>query len=106
MVAELNSQTFEKFLGSTDKYVLVDVWASWCGPCSMFGPIIEEVANEHSDKIAVGKLNVDENTAIAQRYSVMSIPTVLVFDNGRVVNRIIGAFPKEKFVEKIKEYLV
>jgi len=105
MSKELNDQNFESFLGSTDKYVLVDVWAEWCGPCSFFGPIIEEVANEHKEYIEVGKLDVDAFPQIAQKYSVMSIPTVIIFDNGRVVDRIVGAYPKDKFVEKIKKYL-
>jgi len=105
MSKELNDQNFDFFLGSTDKYVLVDVWAEWCGPCSFFGPIIEEVANEHKEHIEVGKLDVDAFPLIAQKYSVMSIPTVIVFDNGRVVDRIVGAYPKDKFVEKIKKYL-
>lgn len=105
MSIELTNDNFEKFLGSTDKYVLVDVWAEWCGPCSFFGPIIDEIAEEHSQHIEVGKLNVDAFPQIAQKYSVMSIPTVIVFDNGRVVDKIIGAYPKDKFVEKIKNYL-
>lgn len=105
MSKELNDQNFDQFLGSTDKYVLVDVWAEWCGPCSFFGPIIEEVAAEHQQSIEVGKLNVEDFPNIAQKFSIMSIPTVIVFDNGLMVDKIVGAYSKDKFVEKIKRYL-
>lgn len=102
---ELNSSNFDSFVKSSNKPVLVDVWASWCGPCSFFSPIIEEVSREHAEHISVGMLNVDDNPTIAQRYSVMSIPTVLVFVDGKMVKQIVGAFPKDKFVEKISQYL-
>ena len=102
---ELTDKNFDAFVRSSDKPVVVDVWASWCGPCSFFTPIIEEVAREHAQHISVGTLNVDDYPDIAQRYSVMSIPTVLIFVDGRVDKQIVGAYPKDKFVEKISQYL-
>lgn len=102
---ELNDSNFEAFIRESDKPVLVDVWASWCGPCSFFTPIIEEVASEHAEHISVGALNVDAFPNIAQRYSVMSIPTVLIFNNGKMVKQIVGAYPKDKFLEKISQYI-
>lgn len=102
---ELTDKNFDAFIRSSGKPVVVDVWASWCGPCSFFTPIIEEVAREHAQHISVGTLNVDDYPDIAQRYSVMSIPTVLIFVDGRVDKEIVGAYPKDKFVEKISQYL-
>ena len=102
---ELNNSNFDSFINNSTKPVVVDVWASWCGPCSVFTPTIEEVAREHSQHISVGTLNVDEFPEIAQRYSVMSIPTVLVFVDGRLDKQIIGAYPKEQYLEKISKYL-
>jgi thioredoxin 1 len=102
---ELTDKNFDAFIRSSDKPAIVDVWASWCGPCSFFTPIIEEVAREHAQHISVGTLNVDDYPEIAQRYSVMSIPTVLVFVNGRIDKQVVGAYPKDKFVEQISQYL-
>jgi thioredoxin 1 len=84
---------------------MVDFWAPWCGPCKVVGPIIEELANEYSGKIKVGKLNVDENNSIAMRYNVMSIPTIKFFKGGQVVGEIVGAAPKETLVAEISKVL-
>jgi len=84
--------------------VVVDCWAAWCGPCRMIGPIIEELAKELKGKIVFGKLNVDENPQTSMKYNVMSIPTLLVFKNGGLVDRIVGAMPKEMLLQKLKPY--
>ena len=77
--------------------VLVDFWAPWCGPCQMIAPIIDELAVEYAGKVTVAKLNTDENPEIAGKYQVMSIPTILIFKNGKPVERLVGAMPKQKF---------
>jgi thioredoxin 1 len=105
MSQELNITDFESFINQSDKPIIVDFWAPWCGPCSMFGPVIDSVGQKHSSKVVVAKVNVDENMDLAMKYSVMSIPSVLVFVNGRVATTIVGAYPEAEFVEKIKQYL-
>jgi len=89
----------------SDKPVLVDFWAEWCGPCRMVGPILEEIANEHGEKITIVKLNVDENPSIAASYGVTSIPTLNVFKGGEVVKQIIGAKPKVKLLEDLADFI-
>ena len=86
--------TFADEVLNSDKPVIVDFWAEWCGPCKMVAPVLEEISNEHGDKIKVVKLNVDENPATARNYQVMSIPTMSVFSDGQVVKSIVGAKPK------------
>ena len=88
-------------LGS-DKPVLVDFWAEWCGPCRMVAPVLEEIANEHGDKLRVVKLNIDENPKIAQQYSIMSIPTMSVFQGGQVVKSIVGAKSKAALLKDLE----
>ena len=91
---------------TVNKYPLmvVDCWAPWCGPCRMIGPIVEELAKEMHGKVVFGKLNVDENQRTSMRYRIMSIPTLLVFKNGNLVDSIIGALPKEMLKVKIVSY--
>lgn len=89
----------------SDKPVLVDFWAEWCGPCRMVGPILEEISNEHGDKLTIVKLNVDENPSIAANYGVSSIPTMNVFQGGEVVKQIVGAKPKAKLLEDLADYI-
>lgn len=90
----IDSTNFREVVMHSDKPVLIDFWAIWCGPCRMQGPIIEELANEVGGSAVVAKLNVDENPDIASQFSVMSIPTLIVVKNGRVVSRKVGVTPK------------
>ncbi len=87
------------------KMMVVDCWAPWCGPCRMVGPVIEELAKEMQGKIVFGKLNVDENPQTSMKHQIMSIPTLLVFRNGALVDRLIGALPKEALKQKLDAYL-
>jgi len=89
----INLNNYEEEVLHSDKPVLLDFWASWCGPCRMVGPIIEEIANEHPE-IKVGKVNVDEQPELANNFGIMSIPTLIVIKNGEVVNRTVGVKPK------------
>ncbi|HID25881.1 MAG TPA: thioredoxin [Thermoplasmata archaeon] len=84
--------------------VVVDCWAPWCGPCKMIAPVIEELAKEMKGRVVFTKLNVDENQATAMKYQIMSIPTLLVFKNGKLVDKIIGAIPRETLKQKLKEH--
>ena len=92
-VVHITNSNFEEEVLRSDKPVLVDFWASWCGPCRMVGPVIEEIAAECSD-IKVGKVNVDEEQALAARFQIMSIPTLMVFKGGKIANQALGAMPK------------
>ena len=85
--------------------IVIDCWAPWCGPCRMIGPIIEELAREMKGKIVFGKLNVDENPQTSMKHKIMSIPTLLVFKNGTLVDRFVGAMPKDMIIQKLKPYL-
>ena len=84
--------------------IIVDCWAPWCGPCRMVGPVIEELAKEMKGKVVFGKLNVDENQQTSAKYAIMSIPTMLVFKNGELVDKFVGAMPKEMLKNKIEAY--
>ena len=104
-LVEFTDGNFDTEALKADKPVLVDFWAPWCGPCRMVGPIIEELASSYLGKIKVGKLNTDENPAIATRYGVMSIPTILLFQNGEIVDRVVGAVPKKEFERIINAHV-
>lgn len=98
-------QNFESEVLKSEKPVVVDFWAPWCGPCRIVSPTIEELAKEYEGKVKVGKLNVDDNPQTAQTYGVMSIPSVLIFANGQPVKTMVGAQPKENYKKSIDEVL-
>ena len=102
---KVDSAGWEAQVMKASELVLVDFWAVWCGPCQMVAPIIDELATEYAGKVRVMKLNTDENPEIAGRYQVMSIPTILFFKNGQVVDKLIGARPKRAFKEVIDSLL-
>jgi thioredoxin 1 len=85
--------------------VLVDFWAEWCGPCKMVAPVLEEIAVQHADRITVAKLNIDENPQVAQQYQIMSIPTMSVFQDGKIVKSIVGAKPKSALLRDLSDFI-
>jgi thioredoxin 1 len=101
MALEFTDSNFEELVLKSDKPVLVDFWAEWCGPCRMVGPVVEELSKEYDGKAVVGKLNVDQNANISMKYGIRSIPTILFFKNGEVVDRTVGAVPKNQLATKL-----
>ena len=104
-ITEVTDSNFHAEVLESDKAVLVDFWAPWCGPCRVIAPSLEEIADEQSESLRIVKLNVDENQQTAARYDVMSIPTLIVFKNGEPANRIIGALPKKRLVQELEPAL-
>jgi len=101
----LGESNFEQTLQETEQPVLVDFWAPWCGPCHMVGPVVESLAAEYAGRAVVGKVNVDEAPSIAARYQIMSIPSLLVFKGGELVDRVVGAVPKEHLAEMLDRHV-
>lgn len=98
-------KNFQTEVLDSEQPVLVDMFATWCGPCRMMGPVIEELANEYKESVKVGKLDIDENSDIAAKYGVMSVPTFLVFKNGEVAAKVVGAVPKEELMSAVDKAL-
>jgi thioredoxin 1 len=105
MALEITDATFDEVVLKSDKPVLVDFWATWCGPCRMVGPIIEDISSDYEGKAVVGKVDVDNNQEFAAKYGVRNIPTVLLFKDGEVVDKQVGVAPKATYAAKIDAVL-
>lgn len=105
MALEFTNDNFDEKVLQSDKPVLVDFWAEWCGPCRIIGPVVDEIGRENAERLTVGKLNVDHHSAIAQKYSIRNIPTLLLFKNGEVVDKFVGALPKPMLLSKLEPHL-
>lgn len=105
MALELTDTNFEDLVIKSDKPVIVDFWAVWCGPCRIVGPVVQEIGEEYKDKAVVGKLDVDHNPESAKKYGIRNIPTILYFKNGEVIDKQVGAVPKQVLVQKLEALL-
>jgi len=105
MALAITDATFDEVVLKSDKPVVVDFWAAWCGPCRMVGPVIDEIATEYEGKATVGKVDVDANQEFASKYGVRNIPTVLIFQNGEVVGRQVGVAPKKTYTDAVDALL-
>ena len=101
IVQDINKDNFNVEVMNSDKPVLLDFWASWCGPCRMLSPVVEEIANEYFDRVKVGKVNVDEQSELAQKFGIMSIPTLMVFKDGKHIDTKIGVRPKTEIISML-----
>jgi thioredoxin 1 len=104
-IVQLDDATFDEQVLSSEVPVLVDFWAEWCGPCKVIAPILEEIAEEQGEKLTVAKLNIDDNLDVTRRYDVMSIPTLLLFRDGELKSRLVGAKPKGQLLQELSAYL-
>ncbi len=105
MALEFTDAAFKADVLDNDKLTVVDFWAEWCGPCRAIGPIIEDLSKEYAGKVQVGKLNVDHNPEVSINYGITSIPAILFFKNGQMVDKLVGAQPKGNFVKKIEQHM-
>ena len=105
-IVNLSTSTFDEQVLGADKPVLVDFWAEWCGPCLRVAPVLEEIAGERAEQLTIAKVNVDDNPELAQRYHVMSIPTMLVFSGGEISKKLVGAMGKSQLLQELDEFLV
>lgn len=105
MALAITDATFESEVLKSDKLVVLDFWAEWCGPCRQISPIIEELATEYDGRVVIGKVDVDGNTEVTSRFSIRNIPTVLFIKNGELVEKLVGAQSKAKFVETIEKHI-
>ena len=105
MALELTDSNFDDLVLKSDKPVIVDFWAVWCGPCRIVGPIVQEIGEEYSDQVIVGKLDVDNNPGVTRKFGIRNIPTLLFFKNGEVVDKQVGSVPKPVLVKKLEQYL-
>jgi thioredoxin 1 len=105
MAIEITDNNFEEVVLKSDKPVIVDFWAEWCGPCRMVGPIVNEIGEDYKDKALVGKLDVDSNPGVTQKFGIRNIPTILFFKNGVVADKQVGAVPKSSLVSKLEALL-
>lgn len=105
MATEIKRENFDNFITQSDKPVLVDFWATWCGPCRMLAPVVEQVSEENADKLTVGKVNVDDCPDLAMKFGVMSIPTLILFKDGQIVDKRVGYQPKNELDEMIRQAL-
>ena len=104
-ILKITDKNFNSDVMKSDKPVLVDFWAEWCGPCRAIGPVIEELSKEYDGKVNVGKLNVDNNPEVSMNYGITSIPAILFIKDGKVVDKLVGAQPKGNFVKKIEAHI-
>lgn len=102
---EVTDANFQQEVMKSETPVLIDFWAAWCGPCKMIGPVVEEIAKEYEGKLKVGKVDVDNNPEISMQFGIRSIPTLMVFKGGKVVEQIIGAVPKKNLMEKVLPHI-
>jgi thioredoxin 1 len=105
MALEFKDASFDEDVLKSETPVLVDFWAPWCGPCRMLAPTVDAISEEYEGKVKVGKVNTDENPQIATQHQINSIPTLMIFKGGEVVERLVGALPKEKITEKLDAHL-
>ena len=105
MALEITDSNYQELMADTSKPVVIDFWATWCGPCRMVSPIIDELSAEYEGKVVIGKCNVDENEDLTLQYGIRNIPTVLFFKNGQLVHKQVGSAPKPAFVQKIEALL-
>jgi thioredoxin 1 len=105
MAIELTDANFEEIVIKSDKPAIVDLWAEWCGPCRMVGPLVEEMSHEYEGRAVIGKLDVDSNPGISAKYGIRNIPTILFFKNGEIADKQVGAVPKSVLVAKLEKLL-